>query len=291
MQLKVALDQGAELLKKAGVPSPRLTAEVLLMHAAHCDRTHLYGHPERVLTECEWLHYGRYLNERLEGKPTQYITGRQEFWGMEFVVNPSVLIPRPETELVVETALEVARRDLERPKPCHIADVGTGSGCIAIALATELPDSKIYGLDCSAAALEIARRNSVQHGVDQRITFLVSDLLKSDAGTLPLLDMVVSNPPYVAEKDRGTLQREVRDYEPHAALFAGETGTDVYRRLIPETAQALRSGGWLVMELGYDSENYVREGLAPDVWESVEWRSDLAGIVRVVAARTKSAPQ
>src|SRR3989304_2128399 len=174
MRLKEALEQGVELLEKGGVPSPRITAEVLLLHAARCARAHLYAHPERELTEVEWIHFGRYLNERLEGKPTQYITGHQEFWGLDFLVNPSVLIPRPETELVVEAAIQLAR---QLPSDSlTISDVGTGSGCIAIALAAELPQALIFALDQSAAALDTARANAQRLGVEQRITFLRSDL-------------------------------------------------------------------------------------------------------------------
>ena len=158
IQWKQALEQGVELLEKAHIPSPRLTAEVLLMHALHTDRTILYSHPERDLSEVSWIHYGRYLNERLQGKPTQYITGHQEFWGLDFLVDSSVLIPRPETEVVVEAALELAARDYPDGEGCTIADVGTGSGCIAVALAKELPHARIFALDFSSDALNTAQK-------------------------------------------------------------------------------------------------------------------------------------
>ena len=167
MQLKAALAEGIELLEKDCVPSPRLTAEVLLMHAAQCDRAHLHAYPERELSPSEWAHYGHCLNERLRGKPTQYITGRQEFWGMEFRVNPTVLIPRPETEHVVEAALDLARPHFPSDGDCRIADVGTGSGCIAVALASELPHAKLYALDHSPEALETARQNACRLGVGE----------------------------------------------------------------------------------------------------------------------------
>ena len=321
MQLKEALAQGIVLLEKSGVDSSRLTTEVLLMHAVRCDRAHLYAHAERQLTDSEWVHYGRYLNERLQGKPTQYITGHQEFWAMDFLVNPSVLIPRPETELVVEAALDVARRNFPSGGTCRIADVGTGSGCIAVALARELPQAHIYALDQSPAALETACRNAVKLGVADRITFLLSDLLhesageenaadeaqrgsivgESEYGPLPSgrgsvlarwpddglrdLHMVVSNPPYVAERDRHTLTREVLEFEPSEALFAGESGMDAYTKLIPQAAEALQAHGYLVLELGYDSEEGVRKLLESPTWDEVRWRHDLAGIVRVVTAR------
>ncbi len=306
MQLKEALSQGIEVLEKARVPSPRITAEVLLMHAARCDRTHLHAHPERQLTNTEWVHYGRYLNERMSGKPTQYITGHQEFWGMDFEVNSGVLIPRPETELLVETAVAMARRCANLCGTFTIADVGTGSGCIAVALASELPQAKIYALDRSTAALDVARRNAKRHGVEARISFLLSDLLNCSGealtdlglGPLPLgrgsdlhswqplppLQMIVSNPPYVGERDLGSIQREVREFEPREALFAGESGDEVYSRLIPQAAESMQAGGYLVLELGYDSAEAVRRLLALPEWDAVRWLPDLAGIARVVTA-------
>ncbi|MBI2817085.1 MAG: peptide chain release factor N(5)-glutamine methyltransferase [Acidobacteria bacterium] len=352
MQLKEALAQGTQILEQALIPSPRLTAEVLLLHATHSDRAHLFGHPERELTDCERVHFGRYLNERLQGKPTQYITGHQEFWGMDFLVNPDVLIPRPETEFVVETALEIARHSFGEA-PLNIADVGTGSGCIAVAIARELPACTVYALDISSKALETARLNASRSGVENRIRFLRSDLLhlsapdensalhsnnsrapckgttlvvpnqKRQAGAsapevsawssaakadlnaasvgmaeamplqqftdssllLPPLHMVVSNPPYVSERDRAGLQREVREFEPATAVFAGESGEEVYSKLIPQAAQSLRRGGYLVLELGYDSQGSVRQLLAGQEWSEIRWRPDLAGITRVVSAR------
>ncbi|MBI4459597.1 MAG: peptide chain release factor N(5)-glutamine methyltransferase [Acidobacteria bacterium] len=286
MQFQEALTQAVALLEKGNVPSPRITAEVLLMHAACCVRASLYAHPERELSEVEWIHYGRYLNERLQGKPTQYITGHQEFWGLDFLVNPSVLIPRPETELLVETSIELARRHFQPGSACNIADVGTGSGCIAVALAKELPHATVFGFDRSALALETARANAKRHGVEQRITFLLSDLLQSCRGEkLPLLRLVVSNPPYVAEADRQKVMREVRDFEPREAVFAGESGAEVYARLIPQAAQALSPAGYLVLELGYDAQEKVRKLLSAGEWEDVRWLPDLAGVIRVVAAR------
>ncbi len=289
MRLKNALAQGIELLEKASVASPRLTAEVLLMHAPRCDRAHLHAHPERELTDSEWVHYGRYLNQRLQGKPTQYITGRQEFWGMEFHVNPSVLIPRPETEHVVEAALDLARAHFPPGGDCRIADVGTGSGCIAVALASELPHATIYALEQSSEALETARQNARRLGVEDRITFLQSDLLIPASGqALPQLEIVACNPPYVAERDQSKVQVEVRNFEPHQAVFAGESGQEAYRKLIPQAARALRLGGYLVLELGYDAEERVRNLLPPSEWDEVRSLPDLAGIVRVVTARRAS---
>jgi release factor glutamine methyltransferase len=289
MKLGEALQQGSELLANGAVPSPRLNAEVLLMHAARCDRTYLYAHAERELTDSEWVHYGRYLRERLEGKPTQYITGRQEFWGLDFLVNSAVLIPRPETELVVETAIGLVRQVSPDGRGCTIADVGTGSGCIAIVLAKELPETRLIALDQSKEALDTARVNARRLGVDQRITFALSDLLQLGSGVpLPEIQMVVSNPPYVSTQDTANVMPEVRRYEPPAAVFAGPSGLEAYARLIPQSAAVLRAGGWLVLELGYDVEEGVRRLLATGEWPETQWRKDLAGIVRVVAARRAS---
>ena len=288
MQLKTACEQGAEILRKADVPSPRLTAEVLLMHAAKCDRVHLHAHGDRNLTELEWIHYGRYLNERLKGKPTQYITGKQEFWGMDFIVNPSVLIPRPETELLVEATIELARLYFGGERPLQIADVGTGSGCIAVAIAKELPASTIYAFDQSAEALATAQQNSTIHGTDNQIRFRMSDLLRCANGDpLPLFDFIVSNPPYIGENHSDSVEKQVIEYEPHDALFAGPTGTEVYDRLINQAGDSLRPGGFLAMELGYDSEEWMRSRLDSANWSEVRWLCDLAGIMRVVTARRR----
>jgi release factor glutamine methyltransferase len=274
--LQEALREGIHLLEQEGVPEARLAAELLLMHAAAGDRTLLYTHPERELGDLARLHYGRYLHERLQGRPTQYITGRQEFWGLEFQVNPSVLIPRPETEHVVERALQIAECGL------RIADCGTGSGCIAIALAKEMPEAKILAGDISFEALAVAADNARRLGVGQRVHFFCADLLACFPGAS--LDIVVSNPPYVATADAATLAREVREFEPHQALFAGEEGLAVYRRLIPEAARVLRPGGWAVFELGYNVAEPVRQLFTPG-WEEIAIMKDLAGIDRVISAR------
>jgi release factor glutamine methyltransferase len=285
MQLKDALAQGIGLLERSSIASPRFTAEVLLMHAVQCDRAHLHAHPDRALTSNELVHFGIYLNERMNGKPTQYITGRQEFWGMDFLVNSSVLIPRPETEMVVEAALAIARGCAAVCGTPRIADVGTGSGCIAVALARELPQATIYALDRSRETLDVARRNAARHGVDTRIAFLESDLLLCSPGdALPPVEIIVSNPPYVAENDRPAIEREVREFEPSDAVFAGQAGDEIYRRLIPQAAEKMRAGGYLVLELGYDSEPAVRALLGPPEWDAVHAKSDLAGINRVITA-------
>ncbi|HWP84805.1 MAG TPA: peptide chain release factor N(5)-glutamine methyltransferase, partial [Terriglobia bacterium] len=210
----------------------------------------------------------------------------QEFWGLDFLVNPSVLIPRPETEGVVEAALELARELSPDGRGCTIADVGTGSGCIAIALATELPEARFVALDQSQEALDTARENARRLGVESRIAFLPSDLLVPRSGQpLPPLQLVVSNPPYVSARDLEDVMREVRKWEPPSAVFAGESGLEAYARLIPQAAAALPAGGALVLELGYDVREGVRRLLEGGPWEAIAWRQDLAGITRVVSAR------
>jgi release factor glutamine methyltransferase len=272
MTLRTALLQGTQLLEEATVPVPRLTAEVLLSHALGCERVYLYAHPEQELQEVEWLHYGRYLHERLKGKPTQYITKRQEFYGRDFRVTPDVLIPRPETEHVVEVALAVAR-DARR-----MVDVGTGSGALAVTLQLET-GAAVFATDISAAAAAVAAGNAQRLGA--RVDFVVCDLLSGIADRS--VDLIVSNPPYVPLADKHGLQREVRDWEPHVALFAGETGFELYERIVADAPRVLRSGGWLVMELGFTSMNHVAALLRG--WDEVRVEPDLAGIPRVIAAR------
>jgi release factor glutamine methyltransferase len=272
MTVRTALLQGTELLDHAGIAVPRLTAEVLLGHAMRVQRVYLFAHPEQELAEVQWLHYGRYLHERLAGKPTQYITKKQEFYGREFRVTPDVLIPRPETEHVVEVALEVAR-DARR-----MLDVGTGTGALAATLSLELR-RETWATDISAAAARVASGNAASLGAS--VSVVVCDLMNAIASGS--IDLIVSNPPYVPLTQREGLQREVRDYEPHVALFAGETGFELYDRIVADAPRVLRPGGRLVMELGFGSVNHVEELLRG--WRDVRVVPDLAGIPRVIAGR------
>jgi release factor glutamine methyltransferase len=276
MTVRTALLQGCKLLDDAEVGVARLTAEVVLAHALHRDRAYLYGHPEYELSEVEWLHYGRYLHERMQGKPTQYITGRQEFYGREFRVTPDVLIPRPETEHVVETALRIA------PHAARILDVGCGSGCMAVTLRLET-GADVWATDISPAAVRVAAGNARQ--LDAPVSFVACDLMSAFADGS--MDLIVSNPPYVPLGDKAGLQREVRDWEPHVALFGGATGVEIYERIVRDAERVLRVGGWLVMELGFTTSGRVA-AMFGGSWRDLDIVPDLAGIPRVIAAGLKS---
>jgi release factor glutamine methyltransferase len=241
------------------VEQARLTAEVLLAFAMKCERVYFFAHPEQELREVEWIHFGRYLDERLRGKPTQYITHRQEFYGRDFRVTRDVLIPRPETELLVEAVLRRRPAGLGRA-----IDVGTGSGAIATTLGA-------MGCDLSFDALEVARGNGAG-------PLVCGDLLSCFGDAV--FDAVVSNPPYIPVRDYDSLQREVRDFEPHLALFGGADGLEVYRRLIPEAWRVLRPGGLLALEMGIGQAEALRGMVAG--WQDVELLPDLAGIPRVL---------
>ncbi len=280
--LKTALAQ----LRAAEVPSHTLAAELLLMKVTGRDRAWVYAHPEAVLSPGQQAQFMELVARRCTGEPTQYLTGQQEFWGREFEVGPGVLIPRPETEHVVEVALEMLGPPREGER-FRIADVGTGSGCLAITLALALPRAEVIAIDISDAALSYARRNAQKHGVAERIAFMRANLLQDlvAAGIAPL-DIVVSNPPYIGRKDAAGLPREVREHEPMEALFGGEEGHEFYETLVKQAHKALRHSGILVLELGYNGLPRVRTLLdSPPTWSDVRVTNDLAGIARVITAR------
>jgi release factor glutamine methyltransferase len=293
MSVCAVLKEGISRLRATRVPSHTLAAELLLMHALGRDRTWLYTHSEDAVDPAAEERYFALVARRAAGEPTQYLTGKQEFWGLEFEVTPAVLIPRPETEHVVEVALErlgargiKIRLDTGEPSaPLRIADVGTGSGCLAVALAHELPHAEIVATDISAPALEVARRNAARHGVLSRIHFLETNVLEGLLHEAGRFDLIVSNPPYVARNEANTLEREVREHEPHTALFGGPTGVEIYDRLIEQAGMLLRSSGILVLELGYNSAEHVGAILAAQSrWADIRITNDLAGIPRVIAA-------
>jgi release factor glutamine methyltransferase len=297
MNIRTALREAIVRLESEGVPSSPLAAELLLLHVVGRDRAWLYAHPEAPLASDDWQRYFALVARRAAGTPVQHLTGQQEFWGLEFEVTPDVLIPRPETEHVVEVALE--RLGARRGETLRVADVGTGSGCLAVALACELPRARVFAADISAAALAVARRNAARHGVAARIEFLECNLLDAFsregaslarttnlAGDLAF-DLIASNPPYVALADAASLPREVREHEPAIALFAGETGLDVYGPLVRQAEELLAPGGVLVLELGYNSAEHVRALLSAAALREIEITNDLAGIARVASAIRK----
>jgi release factor glutamine methyltransferase len=295
IDIRSALKWGMAQLREAEVPSHTLATEVLLMHALGRDRAWMYSHHEEPVDDAALQKYFALIARRAAGEPTQYLTGHQEFWGLDFVVTPAVLIPRPETEHVMEVALaRLGERGLKihmdtgLPRgTLHVADIGTGSGCLAVALAYELPHAEVLATDISATALEVAQRNAIANKVAERIRFVEADLFPPTPESLaPSFDLIVSNPPYIADSEAATLQREVRDHEPHSALFAGPTGVEVYVRLVEQAAVQLRDKGILVLELGHDSAERVRElfDASPFMWTNVGITIDLAGIPRVIAA-------
>ena len=290
--VRSALRAAFAQLRAAGVPSHTLASELLLMHALGRDRTWLYAHPEEVIPDSEAHLFTSLLARRAAGEPTQHLTGKQEFWGLEFEVTPDVLIPRPETEHVIEVALDrLAGREIRTGckqtfsgEGLQIADIGTGSGCIAVALAKELPGATIYATDISSAALAVARRNATRHSVSDRIHFLESSLLDEASHLSLLFDLIVSNPPYIGRREAATLMREVRDHEPEIALYGGEEGYELYAELIAQSATHLRASGLLVLELGHNSLPVVQPLLDAPLWTGVGATNDLAGTPRVIAA-------
>jgi len=319
MDIRAALKEGIKQLQNASVPSHTLAAELLLLYVTECERSWLYAHPEEELSAEQIKLYLSLITRRAKGEPTQHLTGEQEFWSLKFEVTPEVLIPRPETEHLIEVALDrLALREIRAGRPqktdgtgLWIADIGTGSGCIAVALAKELPGAQTVATDISGEALEVARRNAVRHSVQDRIQFIESNLLETlslvgarstghlqgDTAECPRprspfttrhsplsFDLIVSNPPYIGRREGKTLMREVGDHEPELALFGGEEGYELYAPLIVQSAKLMNSGGILVLELGHASLPAVRPLLDAPAWCNVGVTNDLAGIPRVLAA-------
>ena len=318
LDIRTALKRGIAELRDAEVPSYTLAAELLLLHVLGRDRVWLYAHPEEIVSNLDAHRFVSLITRRAAGEPTQYLTGKQEFWGLEFEVTPDVLIPRPETEHVIEVALDrlavreirCGRKQTLTGEGLDIIDVGTGSGCIAVALAKELPAARFSATDISAAALAVARRNASRHAVSERIQFVECNLLMrgtaSDAAAsvggvkhaAPLpgehlaadekfpsqFDLIVSNPPYIGRNERSSLMREVREHEPEIALYGGQEGYEIYADLIAQAAQHLKPAGLLVLELGHNGLPAVQPLLDPPGWRNVGITNDLAGIPRVIAA-------
>ena len=306
--VRALLRSGIAQLRDANVPSFTLAAELLLLHALERDRTWLYAHPEECVPDAIAERFQALIAGRAAGEPTQYLTGKQEFWGLEFEVTPDVLIPRPETEHVTEVALDrLALREVRAGCPqmtlgeeLLIADIGTGSGCLAIALAKELPGATIYATDISPGALVVARRNAVRHGVAERIRFVECNFLDNfdqvavhqsliTSHLSPSFHLIVSNPPYIGRREGETLPIELRRHEPEGALYGGEEGYELYAELISQAARNLKPGGILVLELGHNSLLAVQPLLDAANWTNVGVTNDLAGIPRVIAAERSAA--
>jgi len=264
------------MLEKNDIGSPRLNAETLMMFVLGCNRAYLYAHPERELSNDEQQRYDEAVAERARGVPAQYITGHQEFWGLDFLVSPAVLIPRPETEHLVETAIEMAR-EMDHPV---IIDVGTGSGCIALALENELPKAEVHAAELSPDALEIARANAARLRLE-RVRFHITDVLEGFPEEFA--DIIVSNPPYVGECEADKVQAQVRKFEPHMAVFGGPKGTELICKLIEQAKVVLKPGGWLLIEIGYTQSPLLEKLLAG--WDDVHFVPDLQGIPRVAVGR------
>ncbi len=274
-----ALMTATALLQQAGIETARLDAEVLLAHTCGVSRSRVLAGLREPLPAAVAGTFAAVVARRARREPLAYIVEQQEFWSLAFEVSPDVLIPRPETELLVETAAAVLR---DRPRP-RVADVGTGSGCVAIALARELPNEQVWATDLSPAALAVARRNAQQHGVADRVRFAAGDLLAPITDAAPF-DAICSNPPYVAVADAATLQPELC-YEPSQALFAGNDGLGVIRRLLAEAPPLLARGGWLLVEIGCGQADTARQLAEATGFAEIEIREDYAGIPRLLAAR------
>ena len=275
-----ALKEASRVLDGAGVPEARREAGSLLSFVLGKDRTFLISHAEDVVDDDSVDQLREFVERRAAGEPLQYITGVQDFYGREFRVTPDVLIPRPETELLVEAALEVTKAD--SPVFC---DVGTGSGCIAVTLLCEIAGARAVAVDKSLAALEVAKLNAVKQAVADRAVFVISDCFDALDWLQSPFDLIVSNPPYVSASALGGLQREVRDHEPLVALSPGSDGLSVIRRLITEAPAYLKPNGHLLMEIGFDQGERVRDLVDESIWTLLEVRPDLQCIPRIVVLR------
>ena len=275
-----AIREGAQTLRQGGVTDARREASSLLQHVINRDRTFIITHAEDLITLEEHQNFRGCVARRAEGEPLQYITGCQVFFGLVFEVTKDVLIPRPETELLVETVLPMLEKGTATPSIC---DVGTGSGCVAVALLHENQQATAVGIDLSIEAIQVARRNALRHSVAARISFLVADCLSALEGGKPIFDLVVSNPPYVAASALDALQREVRDYEPRLALGGGVNGLTIIRRLLIDSGFFVKAGGHLLMEIGFDQAAAVELLIDRTCWKFLDIHKDLQGIPRIVA--------
>jgi release factor glutamine methyltransferase len=279
MNISETLKPATEILQTAGIAEPRREAASLLAFALGKNQTFLVAHSEYELSEREEKHFYNLVERRRRREPFQYITGCQEFYGLDFEVSPAVLIPRPETELIVESAIEILRGK-ENTLFC---EVGVGSGCISVSILHEVKEARAVGLDISVEALEVAKLNAQRHKVLDRFEMKISNVfasLKNES-----FDLIVSNPPYIPLQEIENLQPEVRDFEPLKALTDNRNGLSIVEKIIDQSPQFLKSGGFLLMEIGFDQSDKVREMFASQKWQTVEFLPDLQGIPRMVKAK------
>lgn len=283
MTISEALRLGAESLTLESIPSPVREASLLLRHVLKCDAALIYAHPDHRLNAMESILFKAVVKRRAAHEPFQYISGTQEFFGLDFEVTPDVLIPRPETEILVEDVIR-EYKDHSGPSFCEI---GVGSGCISIALLANLPRSHATAVDVSDAALNVAGRNADLHEVKERLKLMKSDVFDAVAGER--FDLIVSNPPYVPDGDLDSLQEEVRSFEPRAALAGGTDGLDIVRRLISDSPKHLTPGSLIFIEIGWGQSERVAGLFDSKLWDCVEFLPDLQGIPRIAKARYKYA--
>jgi release factor glutamine methyltransferase len=279
MTVAEGLTDGAKLLQENSVAEPESEAVLLMSHALKRDRTFIYAHPEYRLSAVESILFKAVIRRRATHEPFQYIVGRQEFYGLEFYVTPDVLIPRPETEILVEAAI----KEFRDRESCKFFEVGVGSGCISVSILANLPNATAVAADVSYTALVVAGNNANNNGVSDRLELQLSDVYESVDDRE--FDLIVSNPPYVADHDIGTLQREVRDFEPKTALSGGPDGLAIIRRIIEGAPKLLKQNGMLLMEIGWDQSDRVGNILDKGGWQNVEKMPDLQGIPRIMSAR------
>ena len=280
-----AINEGSARLREAGVVHERLDASLLLGHVTGLDRTRLLTRSDEHVDETCYREYLAHIEQRAAGQPLQYLIGRQEFYGLHFIVTPDVLIPRPETEFLIDRVIK-AVQELNLKSPL-IADIGTGSGCIAVTLAKQLPDARLIATDLSSAALNVARTNAALNRVADRIEFVEGDLVTpfAERGSDFCVDVLASNPPYVPDDNRETLQREVRDWEPGIALFGGIDGLDFYRRLAAEGSRHLKPGSLVILEIGFSQLEQIQEIFKGGPLELLDITRDLQGIPRTLCLR------
>lgn len=275
-----AIEKANEILKNNGIAEPIREAKSILSVVLEKDKSFIIAHTEYELNLTEENQFWSFIKRRANREPFQHIAGKQEFWGLDFIVTPDVLTPRPETELIVEAGVEILR-DLENPNFC---EVGIGSGCISVSILHEIKNARAFGLDISEKALQIAEKNAEENGVLHRLNLMISDVF-GELDKNKQFDLIVSNPPYVPIDDLQNLQVEVKDFDPHIALTDGKDGLSIIRKIIETSPAFLKSGGFLILEIGFNQSAKVRQMFDLQIWQKVNFFSDLQGIPRMLKAK------